>query len=194
MRRGDKMDVSKDIFRKLIKALEIVVMKQSDGEVFQIMGSIPQWFQNLFPDVVSRRDGIRPGRKFPFLANFLSDAHEFWREKSGERLKSGSWIEKDQTGKEYQIEATAVYVDGYELLLLESGQYSYKEKKFIFEKGRELNLDYKLLEVFEHEQVRYHEEMEAEINQRTLQLIEENNALHLRIQELEQSSDDKSSV
>jgi hypothetical protein len=183
---GAEMNSEKKLLLDLIKALEVVVMERLQDDQFRIISDIPDWFAHLFPDVVSYHDNLRPGRRFPFLANFLSDAEDFWREQSPERLKSGSWIEKDEMGKEYQIEATAVFVHGRELILLESGQYSFKEKKFIFEKGRELNLDYRLLEVFESEQTRQHEEIEKHINQRTLELIEENNALQLKIQDLEQ--------
>jgi len=176
----------KDLLLDLIKALEVAIMEKLPDDHFRIVGNIPPWFEEMFPDVVSRRDNLRPEKRFPFLSNFLSDAQEFWKDQSAGRLKSGSWIEKGYAGQEYQIEAIALFVNGRQLILIESGKYSYKEKKFMFEKGRELNLDYRLLEVFEKEQNRKFEEIENQINQRTVDLIEENNALRLRIQDLEQ--------
>lgn len=173
------------LLTELIQKLEFVIMEQVSEDRFQIVGEPPAWFLRLFPDALKDERGIKPSRKFPFLANFLIDAEDFWIRGSGERLKSGSWIESDKAGKQYQIEATALALGDRNLLLLESGQYSYKEKQFILEKGRDLNFDYKLLEAFEKEQLRYQRDFEEEMKLRTAGLQEEIARLQARVKELE---------
>lgn len=126
----------------LFTALNIVVMEQLDDGSFKIIGTVPEWFMHFHP-AVAGQDKLMPGKKFPFLENFLIDAESFWSGNDAGPLKSGVWIEIDRAGNECYLEASAVRLPSNNILLLSLGEIaSYEEKQFLIQRGRENNLSY----------------------------------------------------
>jgi hypothetical protein len=91
----------------LFAALNTVVMEQFNDGSFRLVGAVPSWFLQFYPDADTKRDGLMPGEKLLVLENFLIDAEGFWVENETGRLKSGIWTEVDLTGKEFYLEASA---------------------------------------------------------------------------------------
>lgn len=130
----------------LLAALNIVVMEQIDGGVFRIIGNIPNWFLNFYPNTALQRNKLILGESFLFLENFLIDAETFWREKRQGKLKSGVWSEIDILGQEFNFEASAIYLDNKKLLLISLGEIAdNQEKQLIIQAGREISLNYQYL-------------------------------------------------
>ncbi len=179
--------MNEKLITKLFKVLEIVVLEHVTDDRFKLTGAAPDWFRMIFPEALENKVAVKPGKKFLFLANFLTDARDFWGADRAGRLKSGHWIEKGSDGKQYQVEATAVSLGDKNLLLLESSQYSYKEKQFILKHGRDMNFEYKLLEQFEDAQQRYQDNLEKEVNKKTIRLYEENLRLKQELKELKKT-------
>lgn len=125
----------------------VVMERQTDGN-FRLIGDSPEWFRLFFME----EESLQPEQS-PFLENFLTDAENFWASESGGQLRSDPWLENDLTsGYEYAFEAIAVAADGRKILLLETVSCShYKEKQYIIQKGRELNLAYHRLAKIESE-------------------------------------------
>lgn len=134
--------MNESITVELFAALNILVMDQLDDGSFKIIGTVPEWFMHFHPDVAFERDKLRPGKKFPFIENFLIDAESFWRGNDTGTLKSGLWSETDILGKEHYLEASAVRLNNKNILLISLGVATYEEKQFLIQKGRENSLNY----------------------------------------------------
>lgn len=162
-------------------ALDMVVMERLDDGSFRLVGDVPDWFKRFYPGAVPGEKGLRPGNNFLFLNNFLFDAEEFWAAKRTGRLKSGPWLEVDPLGNENALEATAVCSEKRKILLVELGQYSYREKQSIIQKGRELRLDYHALQQLQKKLQKAHDELEQRVEQRTTELTKANKQLRREI-------------
>ncbi len=157
--RGEVMNET--TLADLLSSLDMTVMKRLDEGSFRLMGTIPDWFKRLYPEAVPGKKGFRPEKGLPFLENFLVDAEHFWTDETSGRLNSGPWIETDPSGNDYALEATAVSMGKTKILLIELGPYSYGEKQFLIQKGRELGLDYRHLQRLEEELLRAKQAAEA---------------------------------
>src|SRR5262245_57520673 len=77
------------LFAQMFAALDMVVMQRTAEGVFRLLSTAPAWCTRLYPETASQQDGLQPGHVFPFLANFLVDAEQFWLTHSAGRLRSG---------------------------------------------------------------------------------------------------------
>ena len=105
---------------RLFPLLDLVVLEQAGQDSFRLVGSMPEWFISLYPEAGSKTDDLRPQDGFPFLGNFLIDAAEIWSAENYGKLRSGLWIETDDSGAEWALEAIAVSLAGKNLLLPEA--------------------------------------------------------------------------
>ena len=91
---------------------------------------------------------LDPENMFSFLGHFIEEAKVFWSSHTSGSYKSGIWIEEDRLGDEYLFEARAVCTCGRRLLVIGRDQCTLQENKNLIQKGRELDLDYHMLERF----------------------------------------------
>ena len=128
------------ITANLLAALDILVMQYLHDAYFEIIGTVPEWFVQLYPGLPSEGNKLKPGKNFPFLENFLIDVESFWMENDAKLLKSGLWSEIDSSGKEYHLEASAVRMETKQVLLISLVEIAYKEKQSLIQKARENSL------------------------------------------------------
>ena len=133
------------ITAELFAALDIVVMEHLEDGDFKIIGTLPDWFMQFYPDAASKQERLRPGKIFPFLENFLIDAEDFWMGNDAGTLKSGLWSEVDKSRKECHLEASAVRLKNQKILLISLVDLAYEEKHSLIQKARENNLIYHYL-------------------------------------------------
>ncbi|MDM8522187.1 ATP-binding protein [Desulfococcaceae bacterium HSG8] len=136
---------------EIFDILDMIAMERTEDGSFRLIGSFPDWLRRFFPESASKGETFRPDERFAFVENFLIDAEEFWASETRGRLRSGQWIETDSSGKECALEAIAVSFDKRKVLLIELVRYSYGEKQFFIQQGRELSLAYHRLERAEAE-------------------------------------------
>lgn len=134
--------MSTPLFAELFATLNIVVLERQHQGTFRILSHVPTWFTRLYPQAVTQTEGLQLAEASPFLENFLVDAERFWSKQNVGQIKSGLWQEIDAVGKEYFLEAIAVFVDTNELLLITFPQIGYEEKLAIMQKARDNNLLY----------------------------------------------------
>src|SRR5215467_7991453 len=92
--------------RELLAALEVAVLEQGrDGEL-RLAGAVPEWFGRFRPGALSSPPRIESDLGSPFLANFLSEAEDFWTSGDRGRLRSGLWTESGPAGDEFHLEAS----------------------------------------------------------------------------------------
>ena len=81
----------------------------------------------------------------PFLDNFIVDAEEFWNSESDGRVESGAWIEKGEDGDERALEASATWLAGRRVLLLQNPQHRYDERVQVLQTARDSLLEHERL-------------------------------------------------
>lgn len=133
------------ITANLFATLNILVLERLDLGLFKIIGIAPNWVKSFCRSRITSEEVLIPTEAFPFLENFLIDAEEFWQNNSNKKLSSGFWTEKDLTDQEYHFEASAISLDNQKILLVESLEDVYQEKRSIIQKAREYQLNYQQL-------------------------------------------------
>ncbi len=172
---------------ELLNALEMAVFEATDDGAFKALGRLPEWFHTIYEGKISEGKPLKLSKRFLFLANFLEDAHELWNSEEDIRLKSGTWTEKGPAGREIQLEAVALNLGSRHILIVQCGQYSYKEKKFILSKSNALSFDYKMLEAFEHQEQEIRKDMAEKLETEMQSLRDEITILKKRLATCEQS-------
>ena len=131
------------ILGHVLAALGKAVLQRNAGDSFSWLTQPPSWWRQVYGDG-SETTPLNPASFSPFLENFLVDAEEFWgADADAGRLDSGIYYETSpSTGEERQLEATAMSVDGHDLLVLHQVDRATHEKQERIQTGREHQLQY----------------------------------------------------
>lgn len=154
----------------LLEALDIAALLWTGEDRFRLLGKAPGWLVELWPGIVEQPSDLLPCETFPFLANFLLDAVQFWEQGSGGRLESGIWSETDGRGKECLLEAVAVKLGKARILVIEHERGFARERRKALQKGRDLALDYHFLNRLEKGLEKTRDELEERVRERTREL------------------------
>ncbi len=173
--------------QELLTALEMAVFEAAEDGTFHVLGSLPEWFKSIYEREASGKPSLKLSKRFLFLANFLEDAQELWKSEEDIRLKSGAWAETGSSGRQLQLEAIALNIEKRHILILQCGQYSYKEKQFILSKSNALSFDYKLLKAFEHQEQEIRKDMAEKLETEMQSLRDEIRILKKRLAACEDS-------
>ena len=125
----------------LLEALDLFILQCSEaGDAFQVLVPSPDWVQHLTgrsekspSDLLTHSD---------FLQEFLQEAQHFWKRKEKGQLRSGIWCERDATGQEHQLEATAIAIGQHKLLLIQRLGTDSMEMQSVLQKARESSLEH----------------------------------------------------
>lgn len=134
--------MSETITATLLAALGFLTIECLEDGTFQLIGNSPQWYvdfcgESFFWD----SNNFNLVATFPFIEVFLYDAETFWQESKDGQLKSGPWTEVDLAGKEYHLEALALFVEKRRIVLIENISVDYDEKQILLQKLRESSLN-----------------------------------------------------
>ncbi len=129
----------------LFPALRTCVMERLEEGRFRLMAPVPEWLLGFDLTSEELTAGFQPGEQFPFLENFIADSEAFWRKGSGGVLRSGPWVETTTDGAECHLEASALLVNGAEVLLVQELIESYEERRKLLQRARENSLNYQRL-------------------------------------------------
>ncbi len=133
------------VWTEVVASLDMVVMERLADGRFGVMGKLPGWFRELYPEVVTDPKDVPVRTMSLFLENFLVDAEAFWCRCEPGRLASGPWSESD-TGA---LEACAIRAGGRQFLCIERLGPAYEETRSVLQKAREHHLDYQRLQQLE---------------------------------------------
>ncbi len=126
----------------VLSALDILILERVDEHSLTIVGTIPTWFAELYPQAQATLDTHWIEQNLPFLANFLIDAAEFWHENQPGQYKSGMWCEADHRDQEIHLEASALNLGSQKILLVKASEGDYVELLSFIQKARESTLDF----------------------------------------------------
>jgi len=145
----------------ILHSLDMVVMERIETGLFRLLGSAPDWFRSICPEVDSNKEILQPGERFDYLNHFLMDAEDFWVSEKGGKLRSGIWIETDPSGNDLALEATVLNAGKSKIMIIELGRYSFNEKQHIIQTGRDLQLAYDRLERLERALRKANQELQS---------------------------------
>lgn len=133
--------------------LNQVLLQRVSESSFELLTPMPKILRPLFPDTQDNR--VEVDDRLPFLQHFLYDAELHWREQHQAAFDSGVWLESAD-GQELPLEASAIFVNGKPLLLLQELGDKYREAADRLQSAR----DHLLME----------EQLEREVLKRTRQI------------------------
>ncbi len=94
---------------------------------------------------LARDKSIRLAEASPLLENFLIDAEGFWNSNREGSANSPVWIERDPSGRDVQLEAAALHVDGKNVLLIRNLASTYAERQKLYQAARDSLLEHERL-------------------------------------------------
>jgi signal transduction histidine kinase len=160
---------------ELSHALNIATMRCNADGTFSLLGRVPEWLKRYCPDVADGHTLFpRPGSTFSFLENFLEEARAFWKQNQVGCVKSGLWIETENSGQEHFFEAIAVTTEHDRFLLIAHDFSYFGEKQRMLQKGRNIAMERGALKRLQKDLVAAHTDLEERVQKRTKQLQEAN--------------------
>ena len=128
--------------QRIIAALNILALELTGEEKLVALGVPPDWAEEGFSCLEDTNIPFTASDFSPFLENFLVDAETLWQEGSEHLLRSGIWTESGRTGRELNLEAIALFVDGRQVILIELLSQANDLEKFEWlQKARQENLN-----------------------------------------------------
>lgn len=159
----------------LFGALDMAVFLRRDADSFSLHTQPPVWLLLYLHQ--TGHDNCSLATVFPYLSCFMEDAEQHWQEQRPGLLPSGSWIETDAFGNELALEASALWVDGRAVLLLQN-----LGKKYIDEVSQLQHLRNGLLE---------QEKLENEVRRRTLKVKQREEEIAIKLVSLTSYRDEE---
>jgi signal transduction histidine kinase/CheY-like chemotaxis protein len=139
------MMAANSILESFLSAQGYALFEYVGNGVFHPIGEYPKWCQSLWKGALTRDKSIRLAEASPLLENFLIDAEGFWNSNREGSANSPVWIERDPSGREVQLEATALHVDGKNVLLIRNLASTYAERQKLYQAARDSLLEHELL-------------------------------------------------
>ncbi len=100
-----------------LDGINAIVLVPTSATTFSIVGQPPKWLTLL--GRISSRQQLILNAPDQYLDNFLVDARQFWLTKQTGVLFSGNWIQSDMQGMTYPLEASASFMRGKPVLLVQ---------------------------------------------------------------------------
>jgi len=114
----------------------VLFAREQSGEL-RLSGKKPTWLDALWPGLGADDRHLRIDGVSPFLKNFLIDAEKCWKKDGNQTVSSGPWVEQDPRGKELQLEATAMTIEGQAVLLIQRLGEAFEAKTSVLQRARE---------------------------------------------------------
>lgn len=126
---------------EFFEVLNIMVFKLNLDGTFELLKPMASVFYKIYPELKEAVKNLQPGVKFPFIENFLVDAHRLWQsDAEGELIYSGPWVEQVDRAEEVALESKAVNWNGNKLLFIEVIDSRYQQHQNTLQLGREKSL------------------------------------------------------
>ena len=125
--------------------------------VFRTLGKPPAFIVEVVGEESANARDLILGDSMPFLDNFIADAEEFWASQREGSAESGAWIEKGPGGRELALEASALWLAGRKVLLIQNPQQRYDERVQVLQTARDSLLEHeKLLREIQKKEILLH--------------------------------------
>lgn len=160
----------------LYRALDIVIFVRQPNGLFQVVSELPVWIQ-LWLKLAQQPQGYDLPEVFSYLHYFMPDAEQHWEHAGASPLRSGPWIEIDELQHELVLEASAIWAEGKPIL-------------FIQRMGEDYYQEVARLQLMRNGLL-VREELEAEVQRRTLQIKQREEEIALKLVSLTSFRDEE---
>jgi len=145
------------LYRAFFEEQRLGLFEYLGQGVFRPVGPPPRFLSAILGGVAANSPTLRLGNSMPFVENFIVDAEEFWNSHAEGRAESGAWIEEDEGGREQALEASAVWLAGRKVLLIQNAQQRYDERVQVLQTGHDSLLEHeRLLREFQEKEILLH--------------------------------------
>lgn len=125
-----------DLPDALLPALGVAVLERTAEGTFVRLGAAPAWYDGLF---AADGETVDLGSS-AFLTWFLEGAEAVWEGRKEGRAASGPWTEAGVDGAARTLEATALRLDGRDVLLVGPPTFGFAEAERVLQAARDLAL------------------------------------------------------
>ncbi len=129
--------MSTPIASELLKALGISAYENLGDGHFKLIGNLPAWLIDLKPELQSHQHPVALSEFFPFLECFWDEIKAQDATMKHQLLKSGLWAELTREGNTIYLEASSLWVDSKQLLLITNQGDETNDKVALLQKARE---------------------------------------------------------
>lgn len=133
------------LFANVYRSLDMVVFTHEADGRFRAHSQLPDWLLFFLGSALGR-ETYALTEVFPYLSSFIVEAEHHWQEKRQEVLLSGPWVEIDELEKEFPLEASVMWLDGQEVLLLQHLGEKYSDELARLQQVRDGLLNQEMLE------------------------------------------------
>jgi signal transduction histidine kinase len=130
----------------VLRQQQYAVFEYLGEGVLQPLGKPADWCREIFGEEAASGNPIRLSGEFPFLEDFLEDVEAFWNSKREGGTESGAWLETVASGRELALEASALWLGGRRILVIQNPQTRYDEQLRVLQKGRNSLLEHERLQ------------------------------------------------
>jgi signal transduction histidine kinase/DNA-binding NarL/FixJ family response regulator len=123
------------IYDALLSHEAIALFEFGDGGAFTPLAALPAWCNLLWQ--AGAQTPLQLTEKSPFLENFLAEAEQFWNSQASGVRNSGYWVEQDSSGKQFPLEASALWLAGKRVLLIRHLPDTFRQQQQVFQAGRD---------------------------------------------------------
>lgn len=122
----------------VLMAMEVAVLRRLGPRQYDLYGSAPSFYTQLFPPQDDGSHCVNPWRYSPMLEFFLDEAEEFFANNTepGASHNSGIWVEETDAGDEVPLVAAARVLKEGKVLLVQAVREEYAERVRILRKAR----------------------------------------------------------
>lgn len=145
------------VLAKLYQPLDIAIFSKEGYGCFKLRSQAPRWLSDLI-ETNKFRTACYLDELFPFVACFLPDFENHWKNEKSKLLTSEIWLETSDTGHEIALEAYAIWFEGSAFFLIKNLGRKYTESVNFLQKARDNAL---LKEHLESEVMRRTEDIKA---------------------------------
>src|SRR4051794_8513634 len=101
--------------QETLQCLNLAVFAMETSGHLTLLAPPPSWVLTLWPQLSGFGGTLRPETS-PFLDNFMVDAADAWTRRNPRRVTSGMWLESDDAGRHYHLQANAFRAAGRAIL------------------------------------------------------------------------------
>jgi signal transduction histidine kinase/DNA-binding NarL/FixJ family response regulator len=131
------------IFDALLSHEAMALFEFRGGGVFTPLAALPAWCDSLWQ--AGRERSVPLAEKSPFLENFLAEAELFWSSQAPGSRSSGYWVEQDSSGKQFPLEASALWLTGKRVVLIRHLPGTFRQQERVFQTARDALLTHERL-------------------------------------------------
>ncbi|HPY42489.1 MAG TPA: HD domain-containing protein, partial [Thiolinea sp.] len=150
-------------------------IREPDG-TFKACSAMPDWLV-FFLAKQANTTNYNLTEAFPYLSCFIEDAEQHWLTKNSKPLSSGIWIEIDELEQELPLEASVMWLDGQDILLLQQLGEKYTQDLSRLQQVRNSLLTQEMLE--------------SEVKRRTLEIRKREEEIAIKLVSLTSLRDEE---